>query len=592
MTRGVPLLLALALVTPPCDGEDEPPQGPGEPEAEPDPELPASCDLEVEPAVPDEPDCDDIETRIYEVTVETWAHELDHLQDGERYVRAEDCQPGGDGSLDHPYCSIDEALGEVAGHGLDPVVYVDPGVYEIAEALPDPGPDPEGGGLRVEIRGAGAAHTSLLISDGPTHHHWTFSGLSLQAEALTIDMGRIVRFEDVILEGLAADGLLDVAGGQLEVERTLIRSTVALADEEPTGTSEQAHYINILPYDETLRPAVFVSDGGLLFMTGFCVDNAILGAVLVRGEGADAELHSGVIRATRTAPAGWYGYGLDVDGGAAARVYDTALVDNRGAGALVSGESSLSLDSVTIRGTATSAGVADGVGAMAQRGAKMSVTDSRFVGCDAPGVVSTTGATVTVDGSSFDDVLFSGLMVINGSLSVDGCHVGGAGFHPSEGGGVGLFAWEPAGDESLSLAVSDSVFEGIDNHGWYVVNGRGGETEFSGNRVVDVGDANAYSADAWFVDLDTPPVLLANCFSGPRQLLFDDASASLSGNAYLADPSGVFTIHQQRCGAVDVIDVSQEILPDPDLLEICADVNTLGPLLEYMFWLSETGIVG
>ena len=228
------------------------------------------------------------------------------------------------------------------------------------------------------------------------------------------------------------------------------------------------------------------------------------------------------------------------------------------------------------------------VGAMAQLGAEMSVVGSRFADCAAPGVVSTSGGTVAVEDCSFEGNLFAGLMAINGSLSVQGCHVGSAGFHPGEGGGVGLFGWEPAGEGELSLSVGDSMFEGNDNQAWYLVSGREGETKFAGNRLVDVGDGSWLAADAWFIELDTPPVLTGNCFSGPRQLLLDSASADLSGNAYLADPALEYTIHQQRCSNVDPVDVGAEILPDPDGLEICGPIFGIGPPLEYLFWLSET----
>lgn len=193
-------------------GEDEEPVG--------------SCGLSWSFTQPVVPSCDDIDGRVREVAVASWAEALDSVPHDALFVSQQHCDDHADGSIDAPFCWIDHAL--AAGAALDHAsVYLNPGEYSImgevacGAASRDP--------LNIDILGAGAQTTRLHATCDLVAGTWSMSDITLAAESVLVPAGSKLILERVLEENLGGDGFLDVLG-------ELVVSDLVIDLDSPVGS--------------------------------------------------------------------------------------------------------------------------------------------------------------------------------------------------------------------------------------------------------------------------------------------------------------------------------------------------------------------
>jgi hypothetical protein len=138
----------------------------------------------------------------------------------------------------------------------------------------------------------------------------------------------------------------------------------------------------------TLRRVRLSGDGAGVYASGsatITVDTALmdgtLGAgVLAYGSGASVELTSTLVQNTRSF-GGYFGQGIDAEGGASVTVTDSAFLGNRTNGVYASGTSTfVSLTNVLVEATlAEESTAADGVGVASWQGARIDMLDVAVV---------------------------------------------------------------------------------------------------------------------------------------------------------------------------------------------------------------------
>jgi hypothetical protein len=554
----------------------------GEEEAQP-----AACPSSWSFTQPAVPSCAEISGRIAEVSVERWRDELEQAPAGAVFVSQPHCGDGGDGSIDAPLCWLDQGIALASGldHGI---VYLDPGDYSImGDVACQGGGDPP----TIDIIGAGAHSTRVHLTCDLVGGVWSFVDLGLAAEKVTVAAGNKLSLERVMDQDLNGEGFLDVQG-----ELVLTDAVIDLGHplDDVTGGEGQAAVTMSTITGTTAAPlaAVALSAGAQAAGTGVCISQALGVGILATGNGTSLTLHGAVVEQTRsTNETGSFGYGIAVEDGASLVASQLMLDANRGVGALVSGSASATIDASIIQGGQSNDAEGSGLGLIAQDGAQVSVAASAFTGNYSPGAVVASGASLAVTDSEITGNGFAGLAVLAASLELSGSRVAENQSSPSDGGGLGLYVYDLVPSQPVGLAVNDSIFEAQPGQ-LYVLGDPSRTTGTLANNRFAATSLPPYGFTARIFETGEGLALQGNCFEGEPQLLLHAGLVDLQGNSY-APVTDSFTIKQQLCDDVALVDVGLESLPEPDGLQLCdgPSVET-DPRLEYLLTLVEPVMQG
>ena len=550
-------------------------------EDEPEPEA---CALTWSGTTPVVPSCEDIDGRIREVSVARWRDEFTQQPQDSFFVSQSHCDEHADGSLDAPYCWVDDAI--TAAVQLDHAsIYLDPGQYSIMgeAACGDTG----GGDLNMSIIGAGAATTRLHVTCDLAAGEWAYSDLSLAAETVTVPAGSKLTLERVFEENLAGNSFLDVQGEIVMTDVVIDLETPEGGGEEPDTMAQSLVVHSITGKTWESEVALRLAEGASGLGSGVCISQAQSAGLLVTGEGTRLSLSDSVVEHTRTNDGGYLGYGIAVEQGASLTAAGLLLDDNVSVGLLVHDGASASLEASRLQTSHLGYQPGTGVGLVVQEDASASIASCLVTDNEGPGVAVSTGADLTVTDSEITSNLYLGLMVQGASLDVSGSRIAANWLGAPGSGGGGVFAYDVLEDHPLDVTITGTVFE---EHAVQVyIRGEGGSGEglFEGNRLGQVYTAQFSVASATLLNTSDPFALEANCFEGGDQLLLHEGTASLDGNQY-APVTDAVTIRQQSCDGVDLVDTSLELLPDPDGLAICDGFSVLlEPLMEHWFDIVE-----
>jgi hypothetical protein len=540
-----------------------------------------SCELEIPPVSPSVPSCDDIEGRIAEVDIADWRDRFEGDSGDAIFVSQQRCDDDADGSLAHPFCWIDDGI--QAAEGSDhAALYLGPGEYSIMGELPCG--QAQGHLPSIELIGAGANTTRLHVTCDLAEGKWSLQDLSLASDLMVVAPGTELTLRRVVEQNLSGSSFLDVQGG-LTIEDMVLDLESPLVDdsEENEGTS----LLGMPPLtgsDFETEVAVRLSDGAWGVGSGLCLLQAANGGILVTGAGTTLDLIDSVISDTQAS--GDYGepggYGISVEAGAELDSSGLLLSNNDNANLLVH-QASADLEGSIIELAESRGQYGGGVGVLAQDGSDLSISASLLQDNEEVGAAVTEGAALSIDGSTLQGHDFAGIVVLAASLELSASMVGDD--NGGEIGEIAVFAHDISASHPVQLDLHGNVFL-EDDRGVYL---RGDPDRTSAviedNRFQVEGDR--YCASLFAVETSEALEISGNCFEGRLQLLLHEATASLGGNQY-EWVEEVETIKQQACDGITPVDISQEILPDPDNTAICTGNWTqIDPQASYFFELTE-----
>ncbi len=568
--RGAWLLLALAAVA--C-GEDEPEND--------------SCELGWSFTAPTVPSCDEIKGRIVEVAIERWRDELSGEPADAYFVSQRDCGEQADGSIDAPFCWLDEAI-EAASHLDHGSVYLDPGEYSImGETACSDDPDSD---LTLSILGAGAAGTRLHLTCTPAAGSWSLSDLTLAADSVQVPAGRKLVLERVAEENLSGGSFFDVQG-ELWLTDVMVQLEQVTGG-EGVAEGESAYRVATVTgsaYEDDV--AVRLSDGARGVADGLCVEEAQVAGLLVTGAGTQLTLRDSVVRHTVYGPEQHaLAVGVAVEDGANLTADGLLLEHNYTLGLLASDGAAVALERSVVRATQVG-DYATGIGLLAQLDAELSVIDSSLVDNEGPGILVTAGGATTATGCEFDSNAFAAVAVLGGSLDVSDSRLASTSPCPSEGGGVGVFGHDLDAAHPVQLSVRDCVVE--DNTEAVYLRAHSERSSgtlqgccFGESTVPQYGQTVEIHSGSEAI------VMAENLLEGSFQLLLHEGTVDLEGNTFTPPGEDGLTVKQQECDGVPLVDVSLESLPDPDGLELCEGYNAYASELDYSMFLAEVGVEG
>ncbi len=422
-----------------------------------------------------------------------------------------------------------------------------------------------------------AAHTgtSVSLQDATIRDTGARPGGDF-GHGINVDLGASLVARTLLLDRNHGIGLLSTsAGTSVDLTDATIRETQPRLDGTGGGGAQ-------------------IHSGADLVVRGLVVEGNHDYGLSVAHTGTTVDLEDATIRDTRARSDGSWGRGIGLQDGAGLVARGLVLEENRDVGLVVAHDgTSADLEDVRISGTRTSAASASGAGVIVQQSGSLTVQGLEVEDCEGPGLY------VVADGDleAWDAVLrrnaFSGVVVLDGRLALRRGAISGSEFHPSEGGGVGVFAWDGSDVEVEDLDFSELRGPALylRGPGRYVVRG------------CEVRDAGAWP---WF-----PGGVLAvegvgrwaEDGGGSGLLLVGDVFEELTGDAVLLDASSatlaphpdtgspnVFTdlegepVVQQRCEGVPELEVLDGSLVVPGCE---AEPRILGPLLEYRLRLAE-----
>lgn len=360
-----------------------------------------------------------------------------------------------------------------------------------------------------------------------------------------------------------------VMSGNTGAALTLLGATAALEGVDASGT---------LPADgETNGVGLYVGMGGALSASDCVVaSNRVFGVWLVEGSSLDWE--GGEIAETQVTEEGGNGYGLVVADGSTARLRGADVHRNAEAAILVQDAGSrLELEGGVVEGTVASSVSRLGVGVAAQGGAEVSAAGVELRGHEGPGLYVVEGARISCDACLVHGNQFADAVVLGGSLELVGGNVSEGLPHPSEGGGLGVYATSTFGRSSVlldgvTLAGHPLAAVWIEGEGDYQVL----DSRIEGGAGVEVG-GRLLQGNALFARDGVRPwsegdgLLLqaSQLVSGAgASVLLHDASGSFEGNTW---EGGALDVVQQHCAHVEPLEEVEgahdvEICPDGDLL--------------------------
>ncbi len=313
------------------------------------------------------------------------------------------------------------------------------------------------------------------------------------------------------------------------------------------------------------------------------------------------QLERATVRGTRSAIDGESARAIGVFDGADLEAIDLLLEDNRSIGLAVRGAgSTATVTGAEVIRTRSSSQTAEGLGVSVEWQAVAELTDLVARDNEGPALYVVAAGELTVRDPLLEGNGFAGAAVMDaGQLSLIGGQVSGSTFHPSEGGGLGLFASDH--ETQSSLEVDGTTFTNLRGPALYL---RGqGRYVLRGCAVSDSGSWPSLpggvlavgGVEAWSELGDT------GYFEG--LLLEGNTFSDLAGDAVLLDgSSALLNVHPESGAPNTFSDLEGEDLvwqrcsdlPAPEVLDgsaaipdCAAEPRLLGPALEYLLNPSE-----
>ncbi len=418
--------------------------------------------------------------------------------------------------------------------------------------------------------------------DGVTVRDTQPNGDGLEGRGIAVQGGSLVARE-LLLErnhgfGLTASG----AGTTVLIEDATIRDTVP-REGGITGRGVQ------------------VWSGASLVARRLVLDDNHDVGLLAREPGTTVELEDTTIRGTLPWSDGTFGRGLELHAGAHLVARRLVLEGNHDAGlAATNPGTTVELTDVEVRGTRTATDSAGGAGIVVQEGASLVGTTLLVEDNEGPGLYSVRGGSLDASDVTLRGNAFAGAVVLGAWLGVRGGTVSGSVPHPSEGGGVGVFGWDPWGPPDIELEGVE--FTDLRGPALYA---RGpGRYRMLGNTVSGTGTPPYVPGGVLAVEGVEPWHWSVQLADVTGLLLEGNTFAGLAGDAVLLDSSsGTLDAHPdtgaantftdvaglplvwQRCSETATPDVLDGSTSAPGCLAV---PQSLGPLLEYRLWLGET----
>lgn len=377
-------------------------------------------------------------------------------------------------------------------------------------------------------------------------------------------------------------GLFVQNGANAELENVRVEETVGVGVAVMgEGASVVARDLEVTGSVETragIGQGVSVAQSGRFRCTDCrIVDNTEHG-IRARGSSTAVTLEDVEVRGTRSTADGYFGRGIGVYTGASLVGTRVVLAENTGVGILASGDNSIvRLSNSDIGWTRFARSEARAEGAVSQLQARLTIADSEVHDNAGPGVVSQSGGGTTVMRSVIQRNEFSGLVAIDGELTVQESLIENNPVSQNFGGGIGIYGRSETGRASVS-AILNTVgphplaavwFEG---DGDYIIRandlygGEGlvqGRERVHGNAVFAFGGVRARAEEQGFT-------LGENTFHGTTEVmvLFDASSARVGLNWWESETARA-DVWAQRC------DPSNTVIVPEDVRMVACDGGTL-----------------
>ena len=426
-----------------------------------------------------------------------------------------------------------------------------------------------GAGTTVDLQDTEVRDTQSM-SDGTVGR-----GLEIRDGASLIATGLLLDGNHEF--GLSASG----AGTTLDLEDSTIRDTQPLSD----GTGGRG---------------IELVEGASLIARGLLLEGNRDVGILAGHDGTTVELRDTTVRDTQRSSAGTFGRGVVVQDGANLVAIGLLLEGNHDIGLDASHWATVDLEDVTVRETLGDANGPSGLGISVQVGASATALDLNVQDNEGPGLYVVGDGTLEAHNVVLDGNGFAGAAIFDGSLALHGVAISGSLLHPSEQGGVGIFAWDLEGPADVTVeSCSFSDLPGpalyLRGPGRYVmrdcsVTGTGSTPRLPGGvlalegveRWREVGDSGYFNG----------LLLQGNSFDDlpSDAILLDSSSVTLDVSPETSDPNSFGTLGGvpllwQPCGDEAAPEILDDSLPAP----ACEPVpRTLGPTLEYHFWTTVT----
>lgn len=407
----------------------------------------------------------------------------------------------------------------------------------------------------------------------------------LYGRGISVESGGALVGRDLLLESNTEVGVyVGLTGTAAILEDVVVRDTQSLS----SGTGGRG---------------VSVEDGATLSAARLLVERNHEVGLLARGGGTMADLEDVEIVDTLPLPDGRRGRGLSASLGARVVARGLRVEGNRDIGVFAESEGTrLDVQDVVVSGTRSAPENAGGTGIVCQLGARIDGVGLDIEDCEGPGLHVAGGGAIDARDVALVANGFAGAVVLDAALSLRGGSVGGSLPHPSEGGGVGVFAWGESGApwlEIMDVQFADlpgpAIYLRGDGH--YVATSCGvreaGTWPWLPGGVLAIEGVGAWTDEG--IGGGTGLLLEGNTFEDlPGDAILLDHSAALldrdpetlAPNAF-SDLGGLALVWQ-RCQDA----AAPQILDDSVAAPTCTDQpRALGPLLDYRLWLAETDVI-
>ncbi|MBT3182252.1 MAG: hypothetical protein HN337_07085 [Deltaproteobacteria bacterium] len=507
------------------------------------------------------------------------------------------CSQHPDGSIDHPYCSIANALvgaAELYHREIIPELFIDPGDYTMNLTLKSVLASMKMRGLCSTTTSISPSNedTPLITQEDSVSVALHIRGITLNAGSaatIAVSDGDIQLYQVEVVQGVEND-CFDITGPQATLTGQYVAiGGLAIA---PAITPSSIDGGSLVPPVGThdIDKCITVENGGVLVMQDFIISDLSEIGILITGENSRATLTSGIVSSIMTDyVTGEFGYGISIEDGASATLNQVTLTENRGTNMLVDNEdSSVTITNSYIGEGESNAYLGQGLGLAVQRYATADITFSNFENNGNTGIMASSSAQVTVSDSSFTGNGFANMVITDANAILTQNSFGETVAEPGLGGGVGLFIQSRNSDVVTTAQISNNIITGSRGAGIYVIEYASGD--------MDLTIENNYIYHNATYDAQYNPHYLSHSVRGTMDLIGNcivsggamspairahDSILSMQGNT-IVGTYDQYTVHQQSCAdpMADAVDLSAEVLPAFAINCIC---NTLSSTGEYCY---------
>ena len=318
---------------------------------------------------------------------------------------------------------------------------------EIRNTLPA-GPLSAGRGLEVE---GGTLWASDLLLDGNGE-----IGALLLPGSETVLVGAEIRNTLPLDDGTRGQGLVVVDGALLEAAGLLLegnRDVALRASGAGTQvTLESSEIRDTLPRTAgTWGMGMVVAESASVSLTDVVLENNRAIGLLARHWGTSVSITDSAVRGTRPQGDGSFGMGVHVGEGALLEATGLVVQDNTQVGLMVSTAGTVELQASSVLDTGMGQDPGGGMGVVVQRVGLIEAQGLEVSGSAGPGAFVADGGLLDCDDCVVAGNGFAGLVVLRGVALLAGGEISGSSAAGSQGGGLGVLAWDHAGEPALQL---------------------------------------------------------------------------------------------------------------------------------------------